>query len=139
VTDIAAIKTQLAAIEETIDGVQRAEAYAPRTINAADLPMFLNFTAQGQYAGIGPASDADLDTRTLLLRLYVKPAGSGIDGEAEAACEPFFARVKAAFADKPRLNRTCMVATLTGDGGVQILLYQGQPYIGIEFTMEVRA
>lgn len=132
------IKARLAAIAAGISEVQRAAANAPYSLAAADLPFCGIFSGPAQYAGVGPASEADLETRVYMLRFYVRTYGSGIDGEAEALCEPFFESVPAAFAADPRLGRLVLDSTLLSDSGVVRLYYGGAYFIGIEFRLQVR-
>lgn len=135
---IETVKSKLATIEAEIAGIQRAYVNAPRRISAADLPCFVNFTGPGQYSGVGPSSENNLQTRTYLLRLYVRGQGSGIDGEAESACLSFFESVPAKFASYPRLQRSVMYSRMVSDSGISLLRYGDEAFVGIEFRLEVR-
>lgn len=141
---VAAIKDRLKTIQETITGIQRAYDNGPKGLPPSDLPCFVNFTgpATDDWRALG--SDHDVETRLYVMRLYVRPDTSGIDGEAEAACEPFFPLVRDTFASRPMLGlgqiNTGLAgvdAVFLGDQGTQLLRYDGVDYIGVEFRLQV--
>lgn len=134
---VAEVKAALAALLATVSGVQRAQAYAPRNITAADLPMALAFTGPAQYGSVGADTDIDVPARTYVVRIYVTPTAAGVSGEAEQAVEPFLSSVPAAIAAKPTLNRVVLRARVVSDTGCIVLRYQDQEYLGVEFRIEV--
>ena len=133
------VKTKLAEIEAAITAVKKTFAQAPHSLSAADLPAFVNFTGAATHDWRAGGSEVDIETRTYLLRLYVKPVGDGMAGEGERVCEPFFAGVRDYLAARPGLERLTGVqlATLVGDGGVQVFQYGGLQFYGIEFRLQV--
>jgi len=85
------------------------------------------------------------ETRTWLMRLYVKPILQGIDGEAEKAVEPYLTSVRNVFLSHPLLGKGTKDWTLNwlekavwlGDSGIQVLGFAGQNYLGIEFRLSL--
>lgn len=157
-TTLSEVKTRLARIQGNIEGVIRAEANAPKGLPGTDLPMFINFTGGSSFEESGEGADETfgIESRTLLMRLYVAPIQSGVvDGEAEAACEPFLERVRDEFLSRSGLGLWGIVdedefdvdedgplETLTGsqwlgDSGPVVMRYAGQEYTGIEFRLRV--
>jgi len=137
---IETIKTQLATIQSNITGIKRAYAQAPNSLPPADMPVMVNFTGAAALDDLGGYQQTI--SRTYKMRLYVAPLGSGISGEAERLCEPYFERVWQQFAARPGLENLTGVlnAQILRDSGVIVLDYAGERYIGIEFalqTMEV--
>lgn len=141
---ITTIKERLAEIQAEIEGVKRAYANGPKTLPVADLPCFVNFTgpATDDWRSLG--ADYDQESRLYIMRLYVAPAQQGIDGQAEAACEPFFPLVRDLFASRPGLGTGSVDTQLAGveaiylgDQGVSILLYAGVEYVGLECRLQV--
>ena len=130
-------KAALAAVLATATGIVRAEAYAPRSIAAADLPCALVFTGPATYDDYGPDPNARRVTRTYTVRVYVTPIAGGLNGEAEAAVEPFFDAVRDVLAASPTLNRTVLQARLLRDNGVQVFNYAGSDYLGCELQAQV--
>lgn len=102
------------------------------------MPLFVNLTGGATYER-SEGNDYDIETREYRMFLYVAPQMSGVPGEGEELCEPFFTRVREFFSARPSLGGVADVQNSrpTGDGGVQILKYQDMPYIGIEFKLEV--
>ncbi|HNT77559.1 MAG TPA: hypothetical protein PKH77_21295 [Anaerolineae bacterium] len=132
------IKTALATVLAAITGVRRVYTTAPNSLPPSDLPAWVIYTGPATYAVRGYGI-YDGETRRYTLRLYVLPLQEGIPGEAEAACEPFFTRVRAALDPDNRLNQLVGILELTllGDQGVSVLNLGGSAYLGIEFTLEV--
>lgn len=140
---VATVKTRLATIEGNISGIRVAYAQGPNSLVAANLPAFINLTRPGQVDWRAVGSDDGLETRLYLPTLYVRPFGTGIPGEGERDCEPFFALVRDAFAARPSLEQLIGVqeAIFLGDGGVTVLRYPIQSdslFWGIEFRLQVR-
>ena len=130
-----------------IEGVNRAYAHGPIILPPGDLPIFVNFTVPASEDWRSLGSQFDQETRTYIMRLYVRPWLQGIDGEAEELCEPFFARVRDKFASRPGLGLgsidtqiSGVEAVLLGDSGVVGMRYPvavGDMFIGIEFRLQV--
>lgn len=137
------IRQRLADIQMSVSGVKRAYVWAPQSLADSDLPVFCTFA--------GPAIVSSMsetfveETRTWLMRLYVKPVLQGIDGEAEKFVEPFLASVRDAFLSHPMLGKGTKDSVLSwiekaiwlGDSGIQVLSYAGQNYLGIEFKLAI--
>jgi hypothetical protein len=148
--DVEEIRERLAAIQRTIEGVRRAYEYAPKSLPSSDLPAFVNFVgpAMANWQALG--SDYDQEGRTFVMRLFVKGAQQGVDGEAERACEPFLESVRDGFSGRPGLGLGhssgsagrpldgVMGAYLAGDSGISTLLFAGEEYLGIEFRLMVQ-
>ncbi len=144
-TTMQQVRERLAEIQRTVTGVKRAYAWAPQALPDGDLPLFCTFT--------GPATVALLsetlleETRTWLMRLYVKNVQAGIDGEAEKMVDEFLLSVRDAFLSHPLLGNGVLDAALPfvkraawmGDNGIQVLTYAGQPYLGAEFRLNLIA
>lgn len=154
--NVAAVKDQLVLIEAGRDlaglvpavvgiaGVNRAYAQAPSQIPDADMPLFMNFAgATMEFVSLG--GDLYREKRVFLARLYVARAQQGIDGEAEAKVEPFFPLAQQQFLSHSSLgtgNEDELISGISaleylGDGGTQILVYQQEQFIGIEFRLAV--
>lgn len=145
--DITAVKTRLSEIQAAITGVKRAYLNAPLSIPESDLPLFINYTGQAQndyeLYGDGEINEA----REFIMRLYVAPIQAGISGEAEAKVEPFFPLVYAAFGARPGLSSATTghtsplagikFAFIMADGGVSVLQFAGESFIGAEFRIRV--
>lgn len=135
---VATVKAALAVLQVQIAGVQKAYAQAPNSVTAGDMPLFVNLTGAATYDR-EEGEDYDKETREYRMFLYVCPQMTGIPGEGEALCEPFFPLVRDFFSSRPSLGGVTDVLTSrpTGDGGVQILRFGDTPYIGIEFKLDV--
>lgn len=142
---VATVKTRLAAIQETISGVKRAYAQPPLSLPASDLPAMVNFAGAATHEWRVAGNDVDLETRAYLMRLYVAPLTTGVPGEMERLCEPFFVSVRDMFAARPGLGlgtkgshlTGVQLAILQGDSGVSVMTYGGAQYVGVEFRLQV--
>lgn len=142
-TLVSTVKTRLADIGLTISGVKRAYANAPQSLPDSDLPILAIFTGSATLAPLGQTLAEEI--RTYLLRLYVAPVQAGYDGEAEKKVEPFLTGARAVYLSHPLLGNGAKDSTLPfvtrvawgGDGGVMVLSYAGQNYIGAEFRVNV--
>lgn len=137
------VRQRLAEIQSGIVGVRRAYVWAPQSLADTDLPAFCTFAGP---ATVNSTSETFVEeTRTWLMRLYIKPVLQGIDGEAEKAVEPFLERVRDAFLSHPLLGKNIRDSVLPwirktawlGDSGIQVLSYAGQNYLGSEFRLNV--
>jgi hypothetical protein len=137
------IRERLADIQKMVSGVKRAYVWAPQSLADSDLPAFCTFAGP---AVITPISEMLVEeTRTWLMRLYVKPVLQGIDGEAEKAVEPYLTSVRNVFLSHPLLGKGTKDSTLNwlekavwlGDSGIQVLGFAGQNYLGIEFRLSL--
>ena len=120
-----------------VSGVVRAFDQLPGKLNAADLPAFIVVPGAAEFTTIGRA--VIQERREYALILYVKPLGADSFGVAHNDARPFFARVRALFAGKIRLNNLDGItqADLVADSGVAPLVYGESQYVGIEFTLRV--
>ncbi|RJR09993.1 hypothetical protein C4588_04190 [Candidatus Parcubacteria bacterium] len=134
---ITQIRAKLAQIQSSINGIKRVYEYAPMSLAPSDLPAFVTFIGTVIPRFIG--EQLIEETRSFLMRLYVIPIQSGIDGEAEKAVEPFMGSVRDAFLSHPALYNLEFVRQVNwlGDGGIQILSYAGENYIGVEFKISI--
>lgn len=142
-TLVSTIKTRLTTIALAVSGVKRAYVNAPQALPDSDLPILAVFTGPATYTPLGETLAEE--TRTYLLRLYVAPVQAGYDGEAESKVEPFLTSVGATYRSHPLLGNGTKDSALPfvtraawgGDGGVMVLPYAGQIYIGAEFRVNV--
>lgn len=142
-TTIVQIRQRLAEIQQTITGVKRVYVWAPQALADSDLPSFCTFVGP---AGTTPLGETLIEeTRAWMMRLYVKPIQQGIDGEAEKAVDGFLTSVRDVFLAHPLLGSGVKDSALPfvekavwqGDGGVQVLAYAGQNYVGVEFRLNL--
>lgn len=156
--DIAAVKTQLALIEAGRDavglvpevvgiaGVKRAYEQAPSRLPDSDMPLFMNFTgATMEFVSLGGGFYRE--KRMFIPRLFVARIQQGIDGEAERKVEPFLSLGMQQFLAHPSLgngNEDELIVGISsleylGDGGVQVLVFQNEQFVGIEFRLAITA
>jgi hypothetical protein len=143
-TLINTIKTRIAEVALTVPNVKRAYAEAPKALPESDLPALVSF--------VGPVTSFEKhgdemaeETRTYIVRLFVKPVGAGYDGDAEKAAEPFVTSLRDTFLSHPRLGLGSYVSQIPfvtlmrwlGDGGISTFPYAGNSYLGIEFRISV--
>lgn len=136
------VRTRLAALQARITGVRKAFAYPPRTLQPNELPAFINVGDSSSYDLTSHGEGQFLDTRLWRMQLYVKEAGQDAESEAEAACDPFIARVQQQFLARPGLeldvgDNLIFDTTLQGDSGALVRSYAGKPFIMIEFRLVV--
>jgi hypothetical protein len=137
------IRQRLADIQKTITGVKRVYVWAPQSLADSDLPVFCTFAGTATVNTLSETLAEE--TRTWLMRVYVKPILQGIDGEAEKLVEPFLANVRNVFLSHPLLGKGAKdsvlpwieKATWLGDNGIQVLSYAGQNYLGVEFRLAI--
>lgn len=143
---INALKTRLAAIGATISGVKKTYTEAPASLPPGDLPILILFT--GPVTAFGRISEQLAEeTRTYTLRLYVRPIQAGVGGEAERAVEPFLTSLRDAFLSHPALGLGTALSqmpfiessTWLGDGGIVVLPFAGENYLGAEFRLSVKS
>ncbi len=142
-TLVGIVKTRLADIGLAASGVKRAYANAPQSLPDSDLPILAIFTGPATLAPLGQTLAEEI--RTYLPRLYVAPVQAGYSGEAEKKVEPFLTSIRAVYLSHPLLGNGAKDSALPfvtraawgGDGGVMVLPYAGQNYIGAEFRVIV--
>jgi hypothetical protein len=142
-TTMLQIRQRLAEIQRSVPGVKRAYAFAPQSLPESDLPLFCTFTGPATIVPLGETLIEE--TRTWLMRLYVKPVQAGYDGEAEKAVDEFLLSTRDAFLSHPLLGSGVKDSTLPfvkksvwlGDGGIQILPFAGAQYLGAEFRLNI--
>ncbi len=141
---IATIKARLVEIQEAVPNVKRAYIYAPSSLPDSDLPVFCTFTGQAIVEQI--TETLVYESRVYKMRLFVKQAQSGVDGEAEKKVSEFLTSVRNVFLTHPLLGTGAKDSAIDfvqsmrwrGDNGVQILPYAGENYIGAEFQVLVK-
>ena len=135
---VATEKARLAAICATITGVLDTYAGMPRNIAGANLPAVVVLTGEAERT----RQDNMLTiTRVYRLALLVKPWAEGIELEAEALCEPFFARFEDTLHARPSLQLTDNTTMLAGvqdawlgnDTGVTNIELAGVGFAGVLF------
>jgi hypothetical protein len=143
---ISVIKTRLAAIALTVTGITRAYAEAPASLPPMDVPMFCSFV--GPVTAFEKRSEQlGQETRQYIGRLYVRPIQQGYDGETEKAVEPFLTSVRDVFLAHPLLGLGSNITpipfvrnvTWLGDGGIVVLPFGGDSFLGAEFRLSVSA
>jgi hypothetical protein len=139
------IKTRLAAIAKLVSGVKRTYAEAPQSLPESDLPIAIPFA--GPVAAYDEVFETlGEETRTYLVRLYVKPIQAGYDGEAERAVEPFMSRFRDVFLAHPALGLGTSASlipfiertTWLGDNGIAVLPFGDTKFLGCEFRLNVK-
>lgn len=142
-TLLTSIKSRLAELERTIIGVKRAYTEAPAILPHADLPIFCNFVGPATYTPLGETLAEE--TRTFVMKLYVKPIQQGVDGEAESSCVEMLIPARDVFIAHPHLGNGAVGKTLNfveraeyqGDSGILVLPYANETFIGAEFRMNI--
>ncbi len=137
------IRERLAEIQRGIAGIKRAYIYAPQIIPESDLPVFCTFAGPATVTLLSEALAEE--TRTWVMRLFVRPVQAGYDGEAEKSVDSFLVGVRDIFLSHPMLGKGTPDSVLPfvrravwfGDGGIQILPYAGQNYLGAEFRLGI--
>ena len=128
-------------MQRLISGVKHAYEQAPTSLDTAQLPAFINLTGPGNddWAGLGDGQEQN--TRIYVMRLYILPVSSGIPGEVERLCEPFFESVRLYFAQRPTLGGLARVqsAYILSDSGVVKLPFKSADpeFLGTEFRLQV--
>lgn len=139
---VSTVKAQLVVLQKQITGIKNAYAEAPIGINTSENPVFINLTGSATENWEALGDDQNLETRVYNMRLYVAPVSSGLPGEAERLCEPFFSRVRDFFAAHPFLGNLRGVSTayVISDSGVTRFAYDDPNllWIGIEFKLQVQ-
>lgn len=145
------LKTRMVRIQKAISGVKRACTHAPASLPPGDLPIFVNFTGPASHNWRAQGAEEDSETRTMVMRLYVRPVQGGVvDGEAERAVEPFLDAVADAFGSRPGLSapvegaspaqpplQTVLGSELQSDSGPVVLNYAGEEYLGVEWKLVI--
>jgi len=142
------VKERLAAICAGIEGIAGADR-SPRSLARANLPYVVVLTGEGQRFtgrdGLGGAPDMPIVRRVYRLALIVKAWATGVETEAEEACEPFFERFEDAFVLRHGLylNDTTtslpevLDAWLGNDTGVINIDLAEKAYAGVMFDLWV--
>lgn len=136
---IATVKPALGTLFSGVTGIKRVYTHAPLSLVGSDLPAMVLFTGAAEYSFAGIGKGSVLEERTYTAILYIAPIQTGIPGEIETACEPFFPLVRNAVFNAPTLSGLdgVSICRITGDSGVTISNYGGTPYAAIEFTVKV--
>jgi len=114
----------------------------PYVINAADMPLFVNFPGPLVRNDVISSDDRGRDfneVRTYTMNLYYAPYASGVEGEKTALMVPFFSLVYNKFGQYPHLKQLGGVldAKLVGDSGTTTLTFIGQQDFAIKFSLQV--
>lgn len=146
---VASVKNRLAAICASIEGIAGADR-SPRSLARADLPYVVVLTGEAQRLtgrdGQRGAADHVVVRRVYRLALIVKAWATGVEAEAEEACEPFFERFEDAFANRPSLHlgddtssslAGVLDAWLGNDTGVINIELAEKAYAGVMFDLWV--
>jgi hypothetical protein len=141
-TDANQVIPKLAAIARAIPGTRRAFDQAPLTLSANDMPCTVILPGPAVMAwseGSDEEAAEGIETRNYYCFLFVAPKGSGQEGEAFGACEPFLARARNAYASHPNLQGLGTTkVVVTGDSGIRDdLQYAGMFAYGIRLELQV--
>lgn len=134
---VATVLARLATLQIQITGVKYAYANPPRSLVAANMPLFVTIPGG---ATVTDWSDGLLETRGYDMYCYAAPFESGIPGEAVAILTPLFPLVREFFEARPGLERLANVLEVRwiGDEGITRLSYGGDNYYtGCKFKIEV--
>jgi hypothetical protein len=139
-------RARLAALQAQITGVTKVFENIPRAVLELELPAFMTLVGRATYAKVQMGELVLVETRVYTMRLLIKKATLGIEGEAEDETTVFFDRVSDFFFDRPQLQLTdtstvVYNAQLQGDSGVIPIPYPSgnavQVFSGIDFPIEV--
>ena len=143
--DLAAIRTRLAEIEDPL-GI-KGFVRAPFTIAESDLPAALHSVRQATHDTDSMGELINQETRTMLIRVLVKPIGAGISQEIEEVVEPYLNTMIQALLARPSLTSPVSAAPLAGiqrmtlvsDSGITVIPYPTAEtqYLGLEFTIKI--
>lgn len=140
------VLAQIASVEREIVGADGRAVVAfdnvPYTINAADMPLFVNYVGnltQNITAGSDEVARDMREVRNYTLALYMGAYGTGVEGEVIARTTPYFPLIYQKFGSYPHLNMLGGVidSLLIGDSGTKVLVFSGQQYHGVLFTLQV--
>lgn len=133
------VRDRLAAIGAEIEGVRKAFSFIPRVLQHAELPAFIAFASEAQYA-VG--SDTVQEQRVWRCVVFVDEIGDGIEGSVEETAYLYIDRLRDTFAGRPGLETlsdpdglATFNAIPVGDSAVTILEYpqgSGKRYYAVE-------
>jgi hypothetical protein len=133
--DLAAIRAGLAANLTTIPDLQ----VLPQLLSNPTPPCVIVFAGPTEF---DKAMGRGLDTIVFIVRVLVP---SAVDIEAVVNLDPYMAgsgtrSIKAAIETDLTLGGSCFGLQVTGHGGEQVFLREGQPAaLGSEFRVEIKA
>ncbi|GIV82068.1 MAG: hypothetical protein KatS3mg051_1422 [Anaerolineae bacterium] len=142
------IKGRIAEICAGIEGITGADR-SPRSLARAALPFVVVLTGEAQRFtgrdGQPGTPELTIVRRVYRLALIVKAWATGVETEAEEACEPFFERFEDAFGNRPGLyldDTTTSLADvldvwLGNDTGVINIELAEKSYAGVIFDLWV--
>ncbi len=118
------IITNMASVQQGIDGVKVAYVYAPAKLGP--LPAFANFLSSGDISRV---AQAEYRVHVIKMQLYVV---KGILPEAEKQLRPFLEKTLTAFNSNITLSGAVDTSAITNYeyGGMD---YGGHDYLGISF------
>ena len=147
------VLSRLALLETHIPygtGYCNARDNAPRVIDEADMPLFINFPGPATYSESSRGEDFYEETRQYNLRLYAKNFATGIEGEAEAMLRELIPATVVFFTARPSLGDLNLgIASLSGlagrgatlrdDTGLTRFAFDDpqKPILGVEFHLMV--
>lgn len=147
VTDVPEILARIALIErEILDPVSGANIIAydnvPYVISAADMPLMVNMVGpliSNTLMGSDEEAREFEEVRNYRLLLFHSPIGSGIEEEKTGLLTPFFQLVINKFQSYPHLKQLAGIrnSVITGDTGTTPMMFLGQSYFGMAFTLAV--
>lgn len=140
-TTLETIFQRLEAIQKQIAGIAEVSALTPRNVRFT--PTFVNNAGEANYSTRGYSGM--LVTRNISMLMLVAQA-TGEDGAAESAAFALLDPVHIHFLKRRNLQLTggdeiVEDALIIRDSGVQTFEYPantGMPYIGVNFTLQVR-
>jgi len=143
--DLEAIRTRLIEIESPL-GIQ-GFLRSPFAISEADLPVALHPIRQATHDQESLGEQINQETRTMLIRVLVKPLGAGISQEAEEEVEAYLDPMIQALLAHPSLTSvahptplaTIQRMSLVSDQGITVIPYPDPEtrYLGLEFTIRL--
>lgn len=136
---VSTVRAALITLLSSVTGVKRVYAHAPVSLPASELPAVILLTGAATHAPAAMGRGTIKEDRTYTAVLCVAPAQGGVSGEAETACDPYFALVRDAVFNAPTLSGLAGVPScrLTGDNGITQVTVGGAAYLAIEFTIVV--
>lgn len=144
---LAEIRERIAAMGETITGIEKTFARPPRVLQNAELPALVVFVGRSTYNLLSHGEQMNMDNRVYDVVLYAASAGDGTEGQSEEECETLMERVKAHYIATPGLelsgsSLSVYDTEMLGDSGIQYLRYplnapNAKAYIGSVFQIRV--
>lgn len=136
---IETVPPAIAAIAETVDGIESAKDPPPEAMETAALPCV--YTLTGEAEDFPPDSPEDVywETRVYRVQCAVLPKNQATPQTRELRIRPLIRALKAALVSHPSLGEVRYVsrAKVRGDSGPAILPEWDSKYLGFEIRVEV--